>query len=620
VSADGGRIVSGSENGVLRVWSSGGGGEFEEIQHSDQSGKGIAISEDGQWTLIGKMCGEIELWDLRRCRLEYTFKNTFDGPFIDKYTPINTLAFSPNGARVVSSWRLVERYPQTNTWGDSYWTEENYIAIRVWDRERREQLCGIKDKCEKGVGAISSNGEKAIINSAGGTVRIWDLRQSEMLNSFFWKGHSTRVSAMATNEDGSRAVTTGTDGQVKIWDLELGGLVHSMPCNNWLLDAVGLASPRYPLLSWLVMSPDGRLAMGGSVSGLEFGLWDLAQRRLIRTLRDDQPFSFIPMVVDPHWRLAASGGEDGTLKIWDIEQGVVRCVLKGHSGKVCAVRAAHNERLIVSASLDQTIKVWDFERGHCLATFTGEGPINDCFLAPDGRTIVARESSGRFHFLRLMLPDVPANSFKESSISEEGSESSSQVRETPQIAPLVYAGTRSANVQFHEVNHWVRNLLANLLGFLILVEVLLVFLDQRTIVSGKGMMPQIYDQDHILVNKSAYNSKPIKRGDIVVFVYPPNPSEGAVKRIIGLPGDTVEISGGKVLINDRPIEEPYIAPECFDHHSFPPMHVEADHYFVLGDCRNLAKDSRAWGTVPRTYINGEVIEVYWPIQHFKLLK
>ncbi|MEH2209672.1 WD40 repeat domain-containing protein, partial [Nostoc sp.] len=96
-----------------------------------------------------------------------------------------------------------------------------------------------------------------------------------------------------------------------------------------------------------------------------------------------------------------SASDDNTLKVWNLATGEEQFTLKGHSSYVKAVAVTPNGQQVISASLDKTLKVWNLATGEVIATFAGEGSINCCPVAPDGMTIVAGDSSGRMHFLRL---------------------------------------------------------------------------------------------------------------------------------------------------------------------------------------------------------------------------
>jgi signal peptidase I len=156
--------------------------------------------------------------------------------------------------------------------------------------------------------------------------------------------------------------------------------------------------------------------------------------------------------------------------------------------------------------------------------------------------------------------------------------------------------------------------------FLIILIFILaaVFIVQPVVVEGTSMVPQLQDGERLLVNKLIYYKIKsfewghINRGDIVVFWFPNEPDKSYVKRVIGLPGETVEVTEGKVYIDGRELEEKYVETD-FNQvmSSFPPRRVEDHFYFVMGDNRDNSSDSRYWGLVPEKYIYGKAFFRYW---------
>lgn len=145
-----------------------------------------------------------------------------------------------------------------------------------------------------------------------------------------------------------------------------------------------------------------------------------------------------------------------------------------------------------------------------------------------------------------------------------------------------------------------------------------VFVAQPVVVEGTSMLSEIHDGERLIVNKliyykiQRYSWGHLERGDIVVFWFPDNPDKSYVKRVIGLPGETVEMKNGVVYINGEEMHEDYLDPE---HNqtltNFTPHKVKEHYYFVMGDNRDNSSDSRYWGAVPEKYIYGKVFFRYW---------
>jgi signal peptidase I len=142
---------------------------------------------------------------------------------------------------------------------------------------------------------------------------------------------------------------------------------------------------------------------------------------------------------------------------------------------------------------------------------------------------------------------------------------------------------------------------------------LINFVAQAFRVQGASMQPLLHDDERIIVNKFLYRFQSIERGDIVVFWYPRDPSVSFIKRVVALPGDTVEIRHGALYVNSRQVEESYVASRFKDDDSYPPTEVKRGYYFVLGDHRNSSNDSRNWGDVPEKYIYGKAMFRFWPL-------
>jgi len=131
----------------------------------------------------------------------------------------------------------------------------------------------------------------------------------------------------------------------------------------------------------------------------------------------------------------------------------------------------------------------------------------------------------------------------------------------------------------------------------------------RIRVDGSSMEPTLHSGEFVIVNKLTYKLGMPEIGDVVIFHYPRDPEQEYIKRVIGLPGDQVEIADGKVYVNGQLLEEDYIAASPAYEANWD---VPEDALFVLGDNRNNSADSHSWGAVPLNYVVGKAVFIYWP--------
>ena len=151
----------------------------------------------------------------------------------------------------------------------------------------------------------------------------------------------------------------------------------------------------------------------------------------------------------------------------------------------------------------------------------------------------------------------------------------------------------------------------------VLMFLVIRFAVQNFNIDGHSMEPGLHDQELVLVDKWTYLFHPPFRGDVIVFVAPPQPSQDYIKRVIGVPGDVITIQDTTVIVDGVALKETYVNPRnqgatFEDRHIFN-MVVPPDDYFVLGDNRANSSDSRVWGFVPKQNIIGRAALVYWPL-------
>jgi signal peptidase I len=200
--------------------------------------------------------------------------------------------------------------------------------------------------------------------------------------------------------------------------------------------------------------------------------------------------------------------------------------------------------------------------------------------------------------------------------AEEKLPSTSAIPDTPDpVSPASktsHSGSPTAHSLRNEIRVWTRDLLIAI-G---LALVIIVFLYQPVKVEGTSMAPLLSDQERIFINKFVYRFEPIERGDVVVFWYPLDRTKSFIKRVVGLPGEVVEIRQGIVYVDSAPLAEPYVPPQYEDLSDFGPMRVPRENYFVMGDHRISSNDSRVFGPVASRFIYGRAVFAYWPVDHF----
>lgn len=154
----------------------------------------------------------------------------------------------------------------------------------------------------------------------------------------------------------------------------------------------------------------------------------------------------------------------------------------------------------------------------------------------------------------------------------------------------------------------------------VLAAFIITFIAQSFLVDGRSMEPTLHDGQRLMVNKFIYRFAKPKYGDIVVFKYPSNPAKKFIKRVIAVPGDTVEIRDYVVYVNDMPLKEDYILDVTRGRYA--PQIVPEGSIFVLGDNRNNSDDSRYSdvGFVPYNYVVGKAFLIYWPLKSARIIR
>jgi signal peptidase I len=153
------------------------------------------------------------------------------------------------------------------------------------------------------------------------------------------------------------------------------------------------------------------------------------------------------------------------------------------------------------------------------------------------------------------------------------------------------------------------------IAFTLLIFLVIRFAAQSFRVDGASMQPGLHTDEYVLVNKVAYLFHSPERGDVIVFHYPLDTSKDFIKRIIGVPGDTITTTSDTVIVDGQTLHEPYIsAPFNFASNTWK---LGTGEFFVMGDNRDNSLDSRTWGPLNRSYIVGKAVAVYWPLSNWE---
>jgi WD40 repeat protein len=399
VTPDGRCAVSGSADNTLRVWDLGSGQSLLTLLGHTNRVTAVALVPDGQRAISGSADHTLRMWDLNSGELLRTLEGHTDWVTAVVVTPDGRHAISASADHTLRVWGL-ERgqsmHPlagQTDSVtavalmpdGRRAALVSDYHVLRLWDLESGQLLRELEGHTDwVTAAAVTPDGRRAVSASADHTLRAWHLPSGHSERTL--SGHMDLVSAIAVTPDGRRALSASADHTLRIWDLESGRSLYKI-------------ESRVNLVSAVTVTPDVRCVLWGSDVG-ELLVWDSETSGAVRILEGHSEW-VTAVAITPDRRRGISASVEGTLQLWDLERGKSVRTLEGHADRVNAVTVTPDGRRAISASTDHTLRVWETESGSYITAFTGESPMLRCLVAPDGRTIIAREKLGRGHFLRL---------------------------------------------------------------------------------------------------------------------------------------------------------------------------------------------------------------------------
>lgn len=192
------------------------------------------------------------------------------------------------------------------------------------------------------------------------------------------------------------------------------------------------------------------------------------------------------------------------------------------------------------------------------------------------------------------------------------------------MAELEDYNNQKSESLIHPIGRLFWNFIQKIGLILILAIFIRYFLIQPFIVDGASMEPSFHNQEYILVDKLTYRLTSPRRGDVIVFHPPSQQTDSFIKRIIGLPGETIEIQNSRIIVNGQPLNEPYLSysdqlTELEDGLTTLERTLGSDQYFVMGDNRGHSKDSREIGAIPKENIIGRAWLILYPLDNLALI-
>lgn len=194
----------------------------------------------------------------------------------------------------------------------------------------------------------------------------------------------------------------------------------------------------------------------------------------------------------------------------------------------------------------------------------------------------------------------------------------------PETPPLPFPGEQPAEIAAPagpargRLKGFLFDIVETLLLTIVIYAILSTFIGRYKVLSI-SMEPTLHEGQYLLISKQTHRLWPLERGDIIVFKYPNNPEKFYIKRLIGLPGETLELRHGKLHVDGQVTPEPWL-PQDLRWTSSGQWTLADDEYFVMGDNRNNSSDSRRWGPITKSHFIGKAFFRYWPIPDLGLLQ
>jgi WD40 repeat protein len=419
VTADGATVVSGGYDGTVRAWDLATGTQRAQLTGHQGEVNSVAVTADGATAVSGGEDGTVRVWDLAT--------GTQRAELAGHGRPVNSVAITPDGTTAVSGgqdgdvrmWDLAtgDHWPEIGghggTVGSVAVTPGGTTAvscggfppadIRVWDLatgELRAILDGPGSEASRV--AVTADGTTAVSGGEDGAVRVWDLaagRKPRLLTvgEQIVTRHERKVASVAVTADGATAFSSyDDDDAVRVWDLATGTQRAELGDHFHI----------YRPVRSVAVTPDGAVAViggdDGAVRAWGAYLWG-AYREWNQVYGHEQAKlagheqdkltghhgAVLSVAVTADGATAVSGGDDGTVRAWDLAAGTQRAELSGHQGAVRSVAVTADGATAVSGGDDGTVRAWDLATQRELASWMGDSAVVDCTVLPGQRLKIA---------------------------------------------------------------------------------------------------------------------------------------------------------------------------------------------------------------------------------------
>jgi len=399
-SADGLRVVSGSQDGTLRLWDAKSGQPIgDPFKGHESSVYSVAFSPDGLHIVSGSQDKTLRLWDARTGQ-------PIGEPLKGHGSPVYSVAFSPDGLSIISGsqdktlrlWDSKSGQPigkplkghtsfvhsvAFSPDGSRIVSGSGDTTLRLWDA-RTGQPIGkpFKGHTDSVTSAVfSSDGTRIVSGSWDATLRLWDVKSGQPIGNPL-KGHSEHVDSVAFSSDGTRIVSGSLDATLRLWDAKSGQSIGE-PLKG-----------HAKFVSCVAFSPDGLHIVSGS-GDKTLRLWNVRPSQAIGESLKGQSGPVISTAFSPDGARIVSASEDSTLRLWDAQSGQpIGEPLKGHTSFVRSVAFSPDGARIVSGGWDNTLRLWDAKSGQPIGEpLKGHtNSVTSTAFSPDGVRIVSGSS------------------------------------------------------------------------------------------------------------------------------------------------------------------------------------------------------------------------------------